>query len=948
MLTASTATAQYLTRPHVAWRSLVTEHFDIHFPAEMQVWTESVAERLESVAEAVNRVVGNQPASRVTVIVEDPTNVSNGFALPFLGGPVIFLFPTPPSPSPTFGDHRGWGEILAVHEYAHIAHLTFPSRNPRNRFLWRLLPVQPGPLLRTAPAWVVEGYATLIEGELTGSGRPSSVGRAAVMRQWALEGRFPTYGQLNVAGPYLGGNMRYLIGSAYLDWLRERKGDSSLVHLWRRMSARQLRSFDDAFIGVFGAPAADLYGTFAVDVMEKALQARDLLREAGLVEGGLVQRLVGPTGDPAVSPDGQRIAIAVRRLNGPSRLVVWRTTPPDDSALVQARQRLLERDPLDVAPFDSFPRPRRALATLHPANGRSHEHPRWLPDGEGVLVSRDEPTGDGGLRPDLFIWTPGRGTLRRVTRGASIRQADPAPDGERAAGVRCHAGICSVVVVELGSGAWRELVAGSPDTVWHRPRWSPDGRRIAASFQARGAWRLAVIDAASGAVRALDGDGASRYAPAWTATGRELVVLSERGGVANLALVPVDGGPGRMLTRVIGSAGAPDVNRVDGSVYFLSLRSGGLDLRRLDASTPGAATPATALGNALAPLAPPAPRPGAVFATRPVAPSRAYGFGPRRWRVLPGVAAGPHGSSATLMVANVDPISRLSVVAQGTIGQPGTWRGGSLAAAWRGLPVALEASGWVADHAPTSREGDFPAPAVADLRYRGLGLGARIAHEGGMAGYALRAGATLGRIDADEIDDAMRRMVSGEARGRLTLGFGRSTVNLVGGVHAGGGATAGESFTRVVGTGTITIGTGRRFLRGDWRLGTSSRAAPGEPGRRAEAFVVGGEAAGVDPLFLPQRIPVPAVPSGFVTGRRIATYRASIGGGAWEPYFLWLAAGESLGDVKRIAGLEQEFTFRSIGFVTLPAVHVRFGAGYSFDDPFRHRPRAYLSVRYTP
>ena len=58
--------------------------FDIHFPAEMERWTRLVASQMESVATAVNEVVGNAPESRVTVIVEDPSNIANGFALPFL------------------------------------------------------------------------------------------------------------------------------------------------------------------------------------------------------------------------------------------------------------------------------------------------------------------------------------------------------------------------------------------------------------------------------------------------------------------------------------------------------------------------------------------------------------------------------------------------------------------------------------------------------------------------------------------------------------------------------------------------------------------------------------------------------------------------------------------------------------------------------------------------
>jgi hypothetical protein len=949
LLAPGAVAGQYLTRPQVPWRTLPTEHFDIHYPAEMQEWTHAVATRLESVAAAVNGVVGSAPARRVTVMVEDPTNVSNGFALPLLGGPVIFLYPTPPSPSPTFGDHRGWGEILAVHEYAHVAHLSFPSRNRWDRFLWHLLPEQLSPLARRAPAWVIEGYATLIEGELTGSGRPSSVGRAAVMRQWALDGRFPTYGQLNAAGTFLGGNMRYLVGSAYLEWLQQRKGDSSLVHLWRRLSARQQRSFEEAFAGVFGAPPSDLYGAFVVDVMQKALDARELLRNAGLLEGELFQRLSGQTGDPSVSPDGERMAIVVRRLNGPSRLVVWNTAPPDDTELSRARQRLLERDPLDVLPVDSFPRPRRAIATLHPAHGRSHEHPRWMPDGVNVLVSRDEPTADGVMRPDLFLWNSARGGVRRVTHGASIRQADPAPGGRQAAGVRCHVGICSLVLVDLLDGRWRELVAGSPDTVWHRPRWSPDGTAIAASYQANGEWSVAVVDARTGAVRRVDpGGDVSRYAPSWLPSGRELVVVSERGGIANLALVSVDGGWDRVLTRVVGSVGAPEVSRVDSSVFFLSLRSGGLDLRRLP-SAAGVVAAVVALGDSLAPVARPVPPSGREFPVQPVGPARGYGLGPRPWRVLPGGTHGPDGTSASLMVANIDPISRLSVVAQGGSGSAGTWRGGSLWAAYRGLPVAVEMSGWLVDQEPPERDGGPSAPAVDALRYRGAGVIARIGREAGLAGYAIRAGGTVGRVRTAHLDGVERRMVSGEARARLTLGFGQTTVNVGGGLLLNTGKTAGQDFSRVIGSGTVTVGSARRYLRGDWWRGITDEAAPGEPGRVFEAFVVGGMTPPyVDAAFLPQRVALPSVPSGFVSGRRFEMYRASIGGPGWSPYFTWVAAGDDLDGVKRIAGIEQEFAFRSMGFVTMPAVRMRLGAGYSFDPPFAYRTRAYASLTYSP
>lgn len=944
------AHAQYLTRPNIPWRTIATEHFDIHFPAEMREWTESVARKLESVATAVNAVTGNRPANRVTVMVEDPSNASNGFALPFMEGPVMFLYPTPPSPSPTFGAHRGWGEVLAVHEYAHVAHLTFPTRNGWDRFVTSLLPVQVGPVTMKAPAWVIEGYATLIEGQLTGSGRPASVGRAAVMRQWALEGKFPTYGQLNGTSAFLGGNMRYLVGSAFLEWLHERRGDSSLVHLWRRMSAKERRSFDAAFSGVFGAPPADMYGAFTVDVMARSLEARRQLAAAGLVEGELVQRLTAGTGDPALSPDGKRVALAVRSLNGPSKLVVWSTGAPDDSAEVRrARQRLLQRDPLDVAPFDSFPRPRKALATLHPAGGRSHEYPRWMPDGDRVLVSRDEPTADGVYRPDLFLWNTEGGGARRLTHGASIRQADPSPDGLQAAGVRCDVGICSLVLVNLRNGSWRVLTRGSPDTVWHRPRWSPDGSTIAASIQAGGAWHVALVDPKTGAARRLGGEGVSRHSPSFLPSGRELVVVNERGGVANLEVIGLEGGKGRLLTRVTGAVVAPDVNRADGSVSFLSLRSGGLDLRRLPSAQPASAANAVALDARLAPAAAADQGPGRTFEDRPLRPSREYIFGPRQWRILPGGQYGPDGSSGTLMVANVDPISRLSVVAQGGFGRKGTWRGGSLSVGLRRTAIGLDMSGWYADHYPSEQQAGLFAPLTTDIRTRGIGAIATVGREAGLLGYTLRGGATVGTVSGQQLDAVGRLMALGDARLRLTLGVGRNTMNLVGGLVANVGTTDGESFKRIVKSGTVTIGTSRRYLRGDWKRGETDQAGPGEFGRASEEFLVGGPIPPYfDHAFMSQRVPLPSVPSGFVYGHQFEMFRAAIGGGTWEPYFVWVAAGEDLDDVKRIAGMEHILSIKSMGFVKLPAVRVRIGAGYSFDTPYQYRTRAYASVTYTP
>ena len=158
---------------------------------------------------------------------------------------------------------------------------------------------------------------------LTGSGRPYSVIRAAILRQWALEGRLPSYGQLDATGGFYGGAMAYLAGSAYLEWLAaQRGGDSSLVNLWRRMSARQDRTFPAAFSGVFAVVEA-LGTAGAAAVVHDPLYSDDELIALGLVpyhlgqwcDGAIVQadhpqyRDLSPSelGGATTIVDGRRI-----------------------------------------------------------------------------------------------------------------------------------------------------------------------------------------------------------------------------------------------------------------------------------------------------------------------------------------------------------------------------------------------------------------------------------------------------------------------------------------------------------------------------------------------------------------------------------------------------------------------------------------------------------------
>ena len=349
-------------RPAATWRTLELPGYRIHFPAPAEAWARHLAARLPALRARVAATVGWDSPEVVDVVLADPLAQPNGAALPLLGRPRLVLLLMPPSPSSQLAGFVDWPELLATHEQAHLSHLLRPSRSP----LVRLLRLPFGPIPLRAPRWVVEGYATLIEGRLTGSGRPGSALGAAVLRRWAARGELPSYGAL--AGDsrrYLGQSMAYLAGSAFLDWLERREGEGSLERLWRRLTARRARDFDAAFRGVFGERPAALWGRFTAELTWQAVEVERRLGAERREGEPWLERSWG-TGRPALSRDGARLVVALSGRDVPPRLAVYATA--GDEAAARRREederRLLARDPEDVAPVRRGAPPRTALATL--------------------------------------------------------------------------------------------------------------------------------------------------------------------------------------------------------------------------------------------------------------------------------------------------------------------------------------------------------------------------------------------------------------------------------------------------------------------------------------------------------------------------------------------------------------------------------------------------------
>jgi Tol biopolymer transport system component len=953
-LAAPTARAQFAVRSWLPWRTIETRRFAFHYPADLEAWTRDAAARADAIDSAVAQVVGFEPSRKTDVVVDDPYATANGSAWPFLNDPIINLWAMPPEPRDDIGEFRDWGEMLVSHEFGHIAHLTRPSRNPLTRHLWQALPVDLGPIAIRAPRWVVEGYATYIEGKVTGSGRPHGAWRAAFLRQWALEGTLPRYEQLDASAGYAGGEFAYLAGSAFLEWLARRQGDSSLVHLWRRLTARQTRTFDEAFTGVFGESPRALYGRFTTDMTGKSLQVERAVRGASSDTGAIVQRLAWSTGDPAISPDGKRVALVVRSATAPSRVVVWSTSPEPDTGKARRDSVLLARDPQDVPARPIYPPPKRVLASLRASSGAAFEAPRFLRDGQ-ILLSRNARRSDGTLSPDLYLWNPQTRSVRRVTRGAALRDADPLPGGDAAVATQCRRGTCGVVVVRLADGRVTELRAGDPTTSFYRPRVSPDGTQAVVSMHTAGGWHLVIIELrGSHELRAVPlAPDANEYDAAWIDS-TSLVAVSDDGGVIDVERIELPRGERRTLSHVTGAAVAPEPNRADHSVWFISLFSRGYDLRRIERDTATGLAPALLAGG-LEPVLPAPRQPSTIGSRDSVPPPRPFGLGPRLFRWIPAPQADADGLSAVLGLVSADIIGRSQLLARVAAGDAAAWRGGSVDFVWNGFRPGLRLSAFAAAERQSATRTPVSRPFSFDTKLQGAQLAIDGSWLSDAWAVAYRVGGSIARdrLDVASVSPVVstattRRLAFARVTAAWAQRGARSTFSESLGLARTEGYAFDTRFHRtMLSAGLATSGAGTLPVSAEIVYGATEATAP-----PFEQFSLGG---GPPPLvdrdLLGQRIAMPALPDGISIGSLVLAYRISLNALPLAP-FVWAGSttrpGAPFDEWHRVAGLEWSGAIPSIPVAGTPAARGQLGIGESLDAPFRHRVRAYVSLVLNP
>lgn len=248
--------------------------------------------------------------------------------------------------------------------------------------------------------------------------------------------------------------------------------------------------------------------------------------------------------DPAISPDGARLAFALRTAGGENG--------PADLYLTEGAGQ----SPIQL--------------TAHPADDR---YPSWSPDGSTLAFARiDRNTCDVMLltmstRQERRLAACGNFEEPRLSWSKNgdwlVESFAPGPDPIRG---------WQIARVSARTGVRETLTLPMPGTLGdYNPAVSPDGTRIAFIRGINGATSdLHVVSFAGGAPVRITWDNQDLVGLDWSADGRSLIYATDRAGGYTIWRVGVDGGEPQLVVGGAAKLKHPSVARSNGRLTYES------------------------------------------------------------------------------------------------------------------------------------------------------------------------------------------------------------------------------------------------------------------------------------------------------------------------------------------------------------------------------------------
>src|SRR6267154_2637414 len=260
------------------WYQINTPNFRLLYPQGFESQAKRMATTLERIRETEAKTIGTLPR-KISVILQSQSALSNAFVSITPRRAEFYAMPTQ---NYNFIGNNDWLNLLATHEYRHMAQFQHATRGFNKLFKYAFgYNVLAGMSYVAAPQWFWEGDAVATETAFTSSGRGRIPNFDLVFRTNLQEGRVFNYHKQYLRSYKNNINDHYVLGYHMVSYLRKKTGDESI---WDKVTARSWNvpfiplRFSSALKKETGLTVTKLYNEMAVDLRRAWKAQRDTLK----------------------------------------------------------------------------------------------------------------------------------------------------------------------------------------------------------------------------------------------------------------------------------------------------------------------------------------------------------------------------------------------------------------------------------------------------------------------------------------------------------------------------------------------------------------------------------------------------------------------------------------------------------------------------------------------
>lgn len=573
---------------HLPWFTIESEHFRVHFQEGSDAGAEAVIHAAERVYFPITGLYDYEPDGKISIIIRDREDYSNGAAFFFDNKIEIWL---PALDTPFRGTHS-WIENVVAHEFTHMIQLGASMKRSRHfpaiYFQWLSyenvrrpdvlygfpngIVTLPGSATNI-PAWFAEGTAQFMREQMTFDRWDSH--RDMLLRTAILSDSQPGMTEMSVFSSKnsLERERIYNQGYSLVTYLADRFGEQILADISHESTASGLNNFHRAIEAATEHSAKQIYGDW---VQERFDHYAQQVQNMEVTETESVECEGFLNFYPQFSHNGGRFAYLSNRGRDFSRTAL----------VLRNGEETIEID--DLGRSDNRDASAGLLASHALTSPFSIDYIgnrfSFSPDGDRIVYSRAEKNRYGEMYGDLYVYDTRTGSKEKITGDKRIQ--DPAwnPQNDLIAAVQQLAGTQNLVLIRSDGSDLRPLTAFSGFETVYTPVWNPNGSTLYFAGAADGSRNLYRLSEPFENIEPVLENEIIDFRDPWMdGSGEYLYFSSDVTGIFNIYRLNISSGESEKLTEVTGGAFMPHVYA--DQLYISEFTAEGYKITRLPLSS---------------------------------------------------------------------------------------------------------------------------------------------------------------------------------------------------------------------------------------------------------------------------------------------------------------------------------------------------------------------------